>query len=278
MLAANSLLGKRVLVTGGGSGLGAAMAERFVQLGAIPLICGRRREALEATSARWSSNYGIDTQIFACDIRDPLQVEAMIAQIWQQAPLDALVNNAAATFIARTEHLSHRAADAVLAPTLHGTMYCTLAAGRRWIEANYPGVVLSILSTSTITGRAFTVPSAMAKSAVLSMTKSLAVEWGRYGIRLLAIAPGSFPTPGASAQLMAGKRAMLKPEARIPLGRVGQHAELAELASYLLSDAASFMTGEMVTIDGGAHLQSSGAEDLLAWKNQDWEELRPGSR
>ena len=159
----------------------------------------------------------------------------MMDAIWREAPIDVLVNNAAATFIAQTEHLSFRAADAILAPTLHGTMYCTLAAGKRWIEGKHKGVVLSILSTSTITGRAFTVPSAMAKSAVLAMTKSLAVEWGPKGIRTVAIAPGAFPTPGASGQL--------RPEGRDeswahrnPLGRAGEHGELANLASFLISD------------------------------------------
>ncbi|MEY3476950.1 MAG: hypothetical protein RLY65_1350 [Pseudomonadota bacterium] len=274
MLAAGSLEGKRVLVTGGGSGLGAAMATRFIELGANLVICGRRLEVLQAAASRWQQDLGAQVHIHRCDIRDAVQVESMMDSIWQDRPLDVLVNNAAATFIARSEHLSHRAADAVLASTLHGSMYCSLAAGRRWIEGKQQGLILSILSTSTITGRAFTVPSAMAKSAVLAMTKSLAVEWGRYGVRLLAIAPGSFPTPGASAQLMAGKRSQLRAESRIPLGRVGEHAELAELASFLLSDAAKFMTGEMVTIDGGAHLQSSGAEDLLTWTKQDWDELR----
>jgi NAD(P)-dependent dehydrogenase (short-subunit alcohol dehydrogenase family) len=184
-----------------------------------------------------------------------------------------LVNNAAATFIAETEHLSFRAADAILAPTLHGAMYCTLATGRRWIAAKHGGVVLSILSTSTITGRAFTVPSAMAKSGILAMTRSLAVEWGPKGVRLVAIAPGSFPTPGASGQL--------RPEgredgwaARNPLGRTGEHRELADLACFLISDSAGYINGEMVVQDGGAHLRSSGAEDLLQWTEKRWEEHR----
>ncbi|MFL6817742.1 MAG: SDR family oxidoreductase, partial [Bradyrhizobium sp.] len=169
--------------------------------------------------------------------------------------------------------LSFRAADAILAPTLHGTMYCTLGAGRRWIDRQRNGVVLSILSTSTITGRAFTVPSAMAKSAILAMTKSLAVEWGPKGIRTVAIAPGAFPTPGASGQL--------RPEgrdenwaSRNPLGRVGEHRELADLASFLVSDSAGYINGEMVVQDGGAHLRSSGAEDLLQWSDAQWERQR----
>ena len=195
------LSGKRILVTGGGSGLGAAMARRFLELGAELIICGRRLDLLEATAARMRSDASGKVTAIRCDIRDGAAVDAMMEAVWREAPLDVLVNNAAATFIAQTEQLSFRAADAVLAPTLHGAMYCTLAAGKRWIDGKHKGVVLSILSTSTITGRAFTVPSAMAKSGILAMTRSLAVEWGPKGIRTVAIAPGAFPTPGASGQL-----------------------------------------------------------------------------
>jgi NAD(P)-dependent dehydrogenase (short-subunit alcohol dehydrogenase family) len=263
---------KRILVTGGGSGLGAAMGRRFLELGAELVICGRRREQLDTTAAEMRTGGGKVTAI-ACDIRDGAAVEAMMEQVWREAPLDVLVNNAAATFIAQTEQLSFRAADAILAPTLHGAMYGTIAVGKRWIEDGHKGVVLSILSTSTITGRAFTVPSAMAKSALLAMTRSLAVEWGPKGIRTVAIAPGAFPTPGASGQL--------RPEgrdsgwaARNPLGRVGEHRELADLASFLISDAAGYINGEMVVQDGGAHLRSSGAEDLLQWSEAQWDALR----
>jgi NAD(P)-dependent dehydrogenase (short-subunit alcohol dehydrogenase family) len=264
------LAGKRILITGGGSGLGAAMGYRFAELGAELIICGRRLGVLQTTAAEIREKLASEVGVVSCDIRDGTSVEAMMETIWHKAPLDILVNNAAATFIARTDQLSFRAADAILAPTLHGTMYCTLAAGRRWIEAGHKGVVLSILSTSTITGRAFTVPSAMAKSAVLAMTKSLAVEWGPRGIRSVAIAPGAFPTEGATGQL--------RPEGRDPnwalrnpLGRVGEHRELADLASFLISDAGSYINGEMVVQDGGAHLRSSGAEDLLAWTDAQWE-------
>jgi NAD(P)-dependent dehydrogenase (short-subunit alcohol dehydrogenase family) len=267
------LAGKRILVTGGGSGLGAAMGRRFVELGAELIICGRRLELLEATSAQMRSDLGAKVAAIRCDIRDGADVDAMMDVVWRDAPLDVLVNNAAATFIARTEQLSFRAADAILGPTLHGALYCTLAAGKRWIEGRHKGVVLSILSTSTITGRAFTVPSAMAKSAVLAMTKSLAVEWGPKGIRTVAIAPGAFPTAGASGQL--------RPEgrdqgwaSRNPLGRAGEHGELADLASFLVSDGASYINGEMVVLDGGAHLRSSGAEDLLQWTDAQWEKQR----
>ena len=267
------LSGKRILITGGGSGLGAAMGWRFVELGAELIICGRRLELLEGTAARMRGDLGGKVSAFRCDIRDGAAVDAMMDAIWREAPIDILVNNAAATFIAQTEHLSFRAADAILAPSLHGTMYCTLAAGKRWIEGKHKGVVLSILSTSTITGRAFTVPSAMAKSAVLAMTRSLAVEWGPKGVRTVAIAPGAFPTPGASGQL--------RPEGRDegwahrnPLGRAGEHGELADLASFLISDRAGYVNGEMVVQDGGAHLRSSGAEDLLQWTDAQWEKQR----
>lgn len=270
------LAGKRILLTGGGSGLGAAMAKRFGELGAELVICGRRREMLDETAQRLRDETGATVHIMPCDIRDAAAVDEMMDAIWRDAPLDVLVNNAAATFIAQSEHLSPRAADAILAPTLHGTMYCTLAAGKRWIESHHRGVVLSILSTSTITGRAFTVPSAMAKSAVLALTKSLAVEWGPKGVRLVAIAPGSFPTPGASGQLQAKGRT--DGTTRNPLGRVGEHSELADLASFLISDRAGYINGEMVVQDGGAHLRSSGAEDLLQWTDAQWAEQREAAR
>jgi NAD(P)-dependent dehydrogenase (short-subunit alcohol dehydrogenase family) len=263
---------KRILVTGGGSGLGAAMGRRFLELGAELVICGRRRERLEQTATDMRS-LGGKVAAIGCDIRDGAAVEAMMDEIWRTAPLDILVNNAAATFVAQTEQLSFRAADAILAPTLHGAMYCTIAAGRRWIEGGHRGVVLSILSTSTITGRAFTVPSAMAKSALLAMTRSLAVEWGPKGIRTVAIAPGAFPTPGASGQLRPEGRESSW-AARNPLGRVGEHRELADLASFLISDAAGYINGEMVVQDGGAHLRTSGAEDLLQWSESQWDALR----
>ena len=260
---------KRILVTGGGSGLGAAMAHRFLALGAELVICGRKLDRLEAAASEMRKATGGKVTTIACDIRDGAVVDGMMDQIWLEAPLDILVNNAAATFIAQSEHLSFRAADAILAPTLHGAMYCTLAAGRRWIEGAHKGVVLSILSTSTVTGRAFTVPSAMAKSAVLAMTRSLAVEWGPKGVRTVAIAPGPFPTAGASGQLRPNGRDEGW-ASRNPLGRAGEHAELADLASFLVSDRAGYINGEMVVIDGGAHLRSSGAEDLLDWTEAQW--------
>lgn len=268
------LRGKRILITGGGTGLGAAMAARFAELGASLALFGRRAEVLEEAAAKLRAS-GASVTTRTCDIRDPQAVDAAFTAAWQEGPVDILVNNAAANFIAETETLSARAADAILGTTLHGALYCTLAAGQRWIAESRQGVVLSILSTSTITGRAFTVPSAMAKSGLLAMTRSLAVEWGPKGVRLVAIAPGPFPTPGATAQLNPQERSASRPEAPAnPLGRNGDPAELANLASYLVSDHASYVNGEMVVIDGGAHLRTSGAEDLLGWAPEQWEALR----
>lgn len=268
------LAGKRILVTGGGSGLGAAMAERFAGLGAALVLCGRRAEVLDATADRMRSA-GATVHTAVCDVRDAAAVEAMVESAWADSPIDVLVNNAAASFIAQTENLSPRAADAILATTLHGPMYCTLALGKRWIANGRGGTVLSILSTSTLTGRAYTVPSAMAKSGVLAMTRSLAVEWGPKGVRLVAIAPGPFPTDGSNRQLNPGERGDSAVRAPLnPLGRVGQADELANLAAYLVSDQAAYVNGEMVTIDGGAHLRSSGADDLLNWSPAQWEAHR----
>ena len=270
------LAGKRILITGGGSGLGAAMAVRFGSLGASLLLWGRRAAVLDATADKLRAD-GTSVATQVCDIRDAAAVEAALQAAWDHAPVDVLVNNAAASFIAETDQLSPRAADAILATSLHGAMYCTLALGRRWVAGGRPGVVLSILSTSTITGRAFTVPSAMAKAGLLAMTRSLAVEWGPKGIRCVAIAPGPFPTEGSDQQLNPGQRGTSSARAPgNPLGRVGHPQELADLAAYLVSDHAAFINGEMVVIDGGQHLRSSGAEDLLQWSPEQWGQLRAG--
>lgn len=265
MFAPDLLAGKRILVTGGGTGLGAAMAERFAQVGAHPIICGRREAVLEETAAR------IGATPLRCDIRDPAQVDAMLDAA---GPIDALVNNAGATFVAQTEHLSHRAVDAVLAASLHGSLYCTLAAGKRWIADKRPGSVLSILSTATITGRAFTVPTAIAKSGVLAMTRSLAVEWASKRIRLVAIAPGAIPTAGFLEKVAAGRDEHQSVASDNTLERVGRPDELANLATYLLSPAADYISGEMVVLDGARHLRNSGAEDVLKWTDEQWEAQR----
>ena len=273
-LAEGLLAGRTALITGGGTGLGLAMGRRFLTLGAHLAICGRREAVLQDAAESLRRETGGQVSVYACDIRSADAVEAMVEAAFGERPLDILVNNAAATFIAQSERLSARAADAILAPTLHGALYCTLAVGRRWIDLGRPGVVLSILSTSTLTGRAFTTPSAIAKSGVLAMTRSLAVEWGPHGVRLVAIAPGAFPTPGAQRQLDPAARRGGGAASRTPLGRVGEHDELAELAAFMVSDAAAYMTGEMVVLDGGAHLRTSGAEDLIGWSQADWEAHR----
>lgn len=267
------LSGKTILITGGGSGLGAAMANAFCAFGAKVIICGRRQEPLARTAAdikyvRPNSS----VQFLRCDIRDPDAVASVCDEIWAIGGIDALVNNAAATFLAETHRLSHRAIDAVLETTLHGTIYCTLEIAKRWIEEKRKGSILNILSPTVRTGRPFTVPSVVAKAGILGLTRSLAVEWGQYGIRINGIEPGTFPTEGATKQLGGASRQ--PPERRIPLGRVGQHIEVATLAAYLLSDAASFITGESIAIDGGAHLRTSGAEDLLEWTAAEWEAFR----
>jgi len=269
------LAGKRVLVTGGGTGLGRAIAHRYAELGASLVLCGRRGEVLAATAAEITAATGAKVDAQTCDIRSGEAVEAMMKRIWQDGPLDILVNNAAGNFLARTQLLSHRAVDAVLNTVLHGAAYCTIACGRRWIAEGRPGAVLSILTLSALQGAPFTAPSAMAKAGVLAMTRSLAVEWGRHGIRLVAVAPGSFPTPGAWKQLMPEERRKAPLGRSIPLGRHGEHAELANLCAFLVSDQAGYITGEAVVIDGGKRfLGGAGPSELLAWTDAQWEALR----
>lgn len=270
------LTGKRILITGGGSGLGKAMGRRFVELGASLIICGRTPARLEAAADEFVRELGASVEMEVCDIRIPDAVDAMMERLFADAPLDGLVNNAAGNFIAQTHRLSARAMDAVLGTTLHGPAYCTVAAGRRWIEAKHPGVVLSILTLSALHGAAFTVPSAMAKAGVDAMTKSLAVEWGPHGIRLVAIAPGPFPTEGAGARLTpAGIQTA--PADGVPLGRVGEHRELADLAAFLVSDLAGYITGETIVIDGGQRWLGGsrpGVASMLRWTDADWDRQR----
>lgn len=275
------LAGKRILVTGGGTGLGASMGRRFVELGAELIICGRRHEVLEETAARFTrevigSEQRRGVSAIRCDIRDAASVEAMMDQIWRDGPLDVLVNNAAGNFIAETHKLSPRAIDAVLNTVVHGAAYCTVAAGRRWIEDGHKAVVLSILTLSAFKGAAFRVPSSMAKAGVEAMTKSLAVEWGPKGIRTVAIAPGLFPTPGAMQRLRPeGRSKPLGDE--IPLARAGDHTEIANLASFLVSDYAGYINGATIVIDGGRQFLSDGGSstsDLLKWGPDDWARMR----
>lgn len=270
------LQGKRVLVTGGGTGLGLAMGRRFQELGATLAICGRREAVLKAAADDLSQAAPGRISWHVCDIRDAAAVDTMLDAIWQQGPLDVLVNNAAGNFIARSEELSPRAVDAVLGIVLHGSAYVTIGCGRRWLAEGHAANVLSIVTTYAWTGSAYVVPSAMAKAGVLAMTRSLAVEWGRRGIRLNAIAPGPFPTPGAWERLVPRADLAERFETKNPLGRPGRHEELADLASFLVSDGAGYINGEVVTIDGGEWLQGAGQFNFLdELTDDDWQAMKP---
>jgi len=277
MFKADLLKAKRILVTGGGTGLGKSIAKRYLELGAEVVICGRRVEVLEACARELAGITGGPVQAIACDVRDSEQVEAMMERIWQRAPLDVLVNNAAANFIARTDKLSARAIDAVLNIVLHGSFYCTVACGRRWIDARRGGTVLSVATTPSFTGMAFTAPSAAAKAGIVAMTRSLAVEWGPKGIRLNAVAPGLFPTEGAWERLYPPGSQVEPQEQNVPLRRVGEHSELANLFAYLASDESGYITGDLIVIDGGRWMQGVGGPSMRAmqdWTEEQWEAVR----
>lgn len=247
------LAGQTLLVTGGGTGLGRSMAERFASLGAKIGIFGRRPDPLAETAGAIRGAGG-EAAFTTCDIRDPEAVDAAIETLeGELGPFTGLVNNAAGNFLAPSEDLSRNAFDAVMQIVLYGTFHTTQALGRRWIGREQPAHVLSILTTYAWMGSPFVLPSACAKAGVLAMTRSLAVEWACYGIRFNGIAPGPFPTEGAFSRLMAGP---LEEQAKqkIPLGRFGEHHELTDLAAYLFSPNAAYITGEVVTIDGGEWL------------------------
>lgn len=274
------LAGAHVLITGGGTGLGKSMGRRFLELGARLTICGRRLEVLEATAAEHRAATGGEVTVIGCDIRDPEAVEAMVAAAEAVAPVTALVNNAAGNFLARSEELSPRAIEAVIGIVLKGSLNATLALGRRWLEAGRRGNVLSIVTSYAWTGSAYVLPSAVAKAGVLAMTRSLAVEWGGRGIRLNAIAPGPFPTQGAWERLVPRPELAAAFETRNPLGRAGEHQELANLATFLLADGSSYVNGEVVTIDGGEWLKGAGQFSFLMelLEEADWAALRPARR
>jgi NAD(P)-dependent dehydrogenase (short-subunit alcohol dehydrogenase family) len=275
MFRTDLLHSKRILVTGGGTGLGKAMAHRFLELGATVHICGRREDVLEQTA----SELGAQGRIHAipCDVRNLNAVEAMIDSIWSEAPLDILVNNAAGNFIARTEELSPHAFESVIGIVLHGTIHATMACGRRWLKSKHPAVVLNITTTYTTTGSAYVVPSAVAKAGVQALTRSLAVEWGNRGIRMNAIAPGPIPTQGAFSRVLPLPQ--LEPIAldRNPMHRFGTTEELANLAAFLVSDGSGYINGEVIRMDGGEFLQGAGEFSNLGriLSNEDWESLKP---
>lgn len=258
MFTPDLLEGRTILVTGGGSGLGLAMAKRFAALGANVAIAGRSAERLEAAAGEIDAS-GERVLTHAADVRDFEQVEALVEAVVERfGGIDVLINNAAGNFLAPTEDLSPGGFNAVVQTVLYGSFYATLAAGRRMIEQGRGGSVLSIATTYAWTGSAFVVPSAAAKAGVLAMTRSLAVEWAEYGIRCNAIAPGPFPTEGAWSALMPTPEVEAQAKARIPVGRFGDPEELANLAAFLVSDAAPFINGECVVIDGGEWIASGG--------------------
>jgi NAD(P)-dependent dehydrogenase (short-subunit alcohol dehydrogenase family) len=278
MFQTDLLAGKRILITGGGTGLGKSIGRRYLELGAQLVICGRRLEVLDATADELRAALpGASIETLACDVREADQVEAMMDAIWRRGPLDTLVNNAAANFIARTDKLSPRAVDAVLDIVLHGSFYCTIATGRRWIEQGRPGNVISTVSAPVITGQAFTAASAAAKAGVLAMTRSLAVEWGPKGIRLNCVAPGLFPTEGAWERLYPPGSQVEPQERGVPLRRFGQHRELCDLYAYLAADGSGYVTGDLIVIDGGRWMQGAGGPTFRAmqdWSDDQWDAMR----
>jgi len=266
---------KRILITGGGTGLGKGMAERFLELGAAVYICGRREEVLKETAAELSGKG--KTRALACDVRSLDAVERMIDSIWTDGPVDVLVNNAAGNFIARSEDLSPRAWESVIGIVLMGTLHCTLACGRRWLAAKRPGTVLSISATYAPVGSAYVVPSAVSKAGVEALTRSLAVEWGDRGIRMNAIAPGPIPTQGAFSRVLPRPDLATLALDRNPLHRFGTIEELANLAAFLVSDGSGYINGEVIRMDGGEFLQGAGEFSSLGriLKEEDWQALKP---
>ena len=276
MFQARLLQGKRILVTGGGTGLGREIAEQYLSLGAAVHICGRRKGVLDATAVELVAAHGGSVRTHACDIRDASAVDAMIDTIWDEnGPLTGLVNNAAGNFISRTEDLSSRGFDAVANIVLHGTFYVTQAVGKRWIAGGHPGSVISIVVTWVWTGSPYVVPSAMSKAGVHVMTQSLAVEWGRHGIRLNAIAPGPFPVEGMAARLNPGQTVEERAAARNPMRRIGRMEEIRNLATFLMADGCEWLTGQTIALDGAAHLSTQGGfADLSSWTDADWTRAR----
>ena len=274
------LQNKRILLTGGGTGLGKGMAQRFLELGAEVYICGRREEVLENTVAELKAAPGAKIRAIPCDVRSLDAVDAMIDSIWKDGPLDVLVNNAAGNFIARTEELSPRAFESVIGIVLMGTLHATMACGRRWLKAGHRGTVLSISATYAPVGSAYVVPSAISKAGVEALTRSLAVEWGNRGIRMNAIAPGPIPTQGAFSRVLPRPELEKLALDRNPLHRFGTVEELANLAAFLVSDRSGYINGEVVRMDGGEFLQGAGEFSNLGrvLTEEDWQSLKPRKR
>jgi NAD(P)-dependent dehydrogenase (short-subunit alcohol dehydrogenase family) len=276
MFTDNLLAGRRILVTGGGTGLGRAMSERFLQLGAEVHICSRRKVVCDETAAELMQAHGGKVVAHGLDIRDAQAVDHLVETIFtEHGPLTDLINNAAGNFISRSEELSPRGFDAIANIVMHGTFYVTHAVGRRWIAAGQRGNVVSITTTWVRNGSPYVVPSAMSKSAIHAMTMSLAIEWGRHGIRLNTIAPGEIPTEGMSKRIKPGDEAGARTKAVNPMGRVGTMEELQNVAVFLISGGCDWINGETIAMDGAQGLAMGGNfYQLRDWSNDDWSKAR----
>lgn len=269
------LKGKRILVTGGGTGLGKEMATHYGQHGADLYICGRRENVLKDTATEIEDKYDVKVNYETLDIRASSDVEGYIDGIFQEGPLDGLVNNAAGNFISPTKDLSHKGFDAIANIVFHGTFYITHSVGKRWIEQKLKGSIISILTTWVWTGSPYVVPSAMSKSGLHAMTQSLAAEWGKYGIKVNAIAPGPFPTKGAWDRLNPGGDNDSDFMGSVPVGRLGEMNELQNLATFLMADGCDYLTGQTIAIDGAQYLTGGGTfSGLDKVSEEDWEQLR----
>ncbi|WP_295668082.1 SDR family oxidoreductase [uncultured Mucilaginibacter sp.] len=281
MLKEDALKGKTIIITGGGTGLGKAMGTYFLQLGANLVITSRKLDVLKQTATEMEAATGGKVLAVACDVRKYEEVENMLNQsVKTFGGVDALLNNAAGNFISPTERLSANAFSAIIDIVLKGSVNCSLALGKYWISEKRPGNIINIVTTYAFTGSAYVVPSACAKGGVLAMTRSLAVEWGRHGIRSNAIAPGPFPTKGAWDRLLPGEMAQkFDFKNRVPLKRVGEHQELANLAAFLVSDFSGYINGEVITIDGGEWLQGAGQFNALEMvPDKMWDSIEQSTR
>jgi NAD(P)-dependent dehydrogenase (short-subunit alcohol dehydrogenase family) len=277
MFKAGLMQGQRILITGGGTGLGKVMAEACLMLGATVYICGRRGVVLQETADELMAAHGGKVVALACDIRVPEAITEMLDKVWSDGgALTGLVNNAAGNFISRTEDLSTRAFDAIANIVFRGSFFVTLDCGKRWIVEGKSASVISILTTWVWNGSPYTVPSAMSKAGLNAMTQSLAVEWGGKGIRLNAIAPGPFPTEGMSARLNPGQQQdAYQDMSRNPMGRVGEMRELANLAIYLLAPGSEYVNGQTIAIDGAAYQATGGNfAGLRAWSEEQWDNVK----